>query len=104
MPASTTPSVLCSGAVTEFACVPGVKERFGDAVLEQLERDGAVPMEWRAGRGRQPLKWTLTKQVRLPLLPVDSTRETWPGSSQCQPELQWRLQAQCVSPSLLFSM
>ena len=43
--------------------LPGVKERFGAEVLERLEREGAVPIEWRAGRGRQPLRWTLTKKA-----------------------------------------
>lgn len=44
-------------------CAAGVVERFGKEVLERLEREGNVPMEWRGGRGRQPLRWTLTKQA-----------------------------------------
>ena len=41
----------------------GVEERFGKEVLQHLEREGSVPMQWRGGRGRQPLCWTLTKQA-----------------------------------------
>lgn len=44
-------------------CAAGVEERFGKDVLERLEREGSVPMEWRGGRGRQPFRWTLTKQA-----------------------------------------
>ncbi len=44
----------------------GVKERFGAADLEQLERDGEVPLEWRGGKGKQPIRWTLTKKARSP--------------------------------------
>lgn len=51
-----------------LSCAAGVKERFGQDVLERLEREGSVPMEWRGGRGRQPFRWTLTKQARLILI------------------------------------
>jgi len=44
----------------------GVKERFGAADLERLEREGEVPLEWRGGKDKQPIRWTLTKKARSP--------------------------------------
>ncbi|KAK9830936.1 hypothetical protein WJX81_007966 [Elliptochloris bilobata] len=54
-----------------FVMARGVKERFGSKVLERLEREGSVPMEWRAGRARQPLRWTLTKEDMANRLSLD---------------------------------